>query len=304
VDIAMNSTRQSIVRCFSLACALILLGSAGRAQDPFQDAIKQLSSDNVRGYLQPFVNGLGANLNTGFYSSAQIGDMGLHLQIGIVGMGTLVGDAEKVYNAIPPKPFPQTGVQTATLFGGQGATVAGPGGTQYQFQSGQVKTSIIPLGVPQLSIGNIYGTQAAIRYVPLPSIGDFPKTTLFGIGVRHSISRYIPEFPADLSAGFSYDKVTVGDIIDAHGLAFGAQISKSFSVATLYGGLQYESSSLTVNYTYTGSTTPTTVNLDIDGENKFRVTGGVTLDLVILHLNADVNLGKVTVVSGGIAFGM
>src|ERR1051325_1176293 len=135
----MNSTRQSIVRFFSLACALILFGSAGRAQDPFQDAIKQLSSDNVRGYLQPFVNGLGANLNTGFYSSAQIGDMGLHLQIGIVGMGTLVGDAEKVYNAIPPKPFPQTGVQTATLFGGQGATVAGPGGSQDHFQAGQAR---------------------------------------------------------------------------------------------------------------------------------------------------------------------
>jgi uncharacterized protein DUF6588 len=300
----MNATRRSMLQILSLVCALILFGSAGRAQDPFQDAVKQLSSDNVTGYLQPFVNGLGANLNTGFYNTAQIGDMGVQIRFTIIGMGTLVGDAEKVYSAIPPKPFPQSGVQTATLFGGAGTVVDGPGGTQYQFQSGEVKTSFIPLGVPQLTIGNIFGTQASVRYVPLPSIGDFPKTTLFGIGVRHSISRYIPEFPADLAAGISYDKVTVGDIIDAHGLAFGAQISKSFSVVTVYGGLQYESSSLTVNYTYTGSSPPSTVNLDIDGENKFRVTGGLNLDLVILHLNADVNLGKVTVFSGGIGFGM
>lgn len=300
----MNATRQASLKISSVICALFLVASAGRAQDPFQDAVKQLSSDNVKGYLQPFVNGLGANLNSGFYNTAQIGDMGLHIQFGIVGMATVVGDAEKVYTAVPPKPYPQTGVQTATLFGGAGAIVAGPGGTQYQFQSGEVKTSFIPLGVPQLTIGNVFGTQAAIRYAPIPSIGDFPKMTLFGIGVRHSISRYIPEFPADLAAGISYDKVTVGDIIDAHGLALGAQISKSFSVATVYGGLQYESSSLTVNYTYTGSSPQSNVSVDIDGENKFRVTGGFTLDLVIVHLNADVNLGKVTVFSGGLAFGM
>lgn len=300
----MKPTQRSILKISSVLCALLLVGSASKAQNPFEDAVKQLSSDKVRGYLQPFVNGLGANLSSGFYNTAQIGETGLHIQVGVVGMGTLVGDAEKVYDALPPQPFPQTPVQTATVFGGTGAVVNGPGGTQYQFQSGEVKTSIIPLAVPQVTIGNIYGTQAAIRYVPLPSIGDFPKTTLFGIGVRHSISRYIPEFPADLAAGIAYDKVTVGDIIDAHSLIFGGQISKSFSVLTVYGGLQYENSTLSVNYTYTGSMPNTNVNLDIDGENKFRVTGGVTLDLVILHLNADINLGKVTVVSGGLGFGM
>ena len=300
----MKRTQRSILKISSLLCGLLLIGSTGKAQDPFQDAIKQLSSDNVRGYLQPFVNGLGANLNSGYYNTAQIGETGLHLQIGVVGMGTLVGDAEKVYNALPPQPYPQTPVQTATLFGGTGMTLNGPSGTSYQFQSGEVKTSMIPLGVPQLTIGNIYGTQAVIRYVPIPSIDKFPKVSFFGIGARHSISRYIPEFPADIAAGIFYSKVSVGDIIDAHSLAFGAQISKSFSILTAYGGMQYESSSLNLNYTFSGSNPPSTVNLDMDGENKFRVTGGVTLDLLILHLNADINFGKVTVVSGGLGFGM
>jgi len=300
----MRLTQRSILKISSLLCALALIGSTSRAQDPFQDAIKQLSSDKVTGYLQPFVNGMGANLNSGFFNTARIEETGLHMQLRFVAMGTLLGDAEKTYGALPPQPFPQANVQTATLFGGAGATVDGPSELQYQFQSGEVNTSMIPLGAPELTIGNVFGTQASVRYVPIGPIGDFPKTTLFGIGVRHSISRYLPEFPADLAAGISYDKVTVGDIIDAHGLGFGAQISKSFSMLTVYGGLQYESSSLTVNYTYTGSTPHSAVSLDIDGENKFRATGGLTLDLVILRLNADINFGKVTAVSGGVGFGM
>jgi hypothetical protein len=287
----------------SVLSILLLSAPLAYAQDPFQDAVKGVSADHITGYLQPFVNAVGANLNSGFYSSASIGDAGLFVRVGVVGMGMLIGDGDKVYKARPPQPYAQQDVQTATVFGGVGATVRGPGGISYQFQSGEVKTSIVPIGVPQITVGNIFGTQAVIRYIPLPSIGDFPKTTLFGAGLRHSISRYIPEFPVDIAAGIGYNKVTVGDIIDAHTLNIGAQASKSFSVATLYGGLQYESSSLTVDYAYSGSGGGN-VHLDIDGENKFRVTGGLGLDLVFFHLNGDINIGKVTVVSAGIGFGL
>jgi hypothetical protein len=296
-----------VMQWFTVLLGVLLISSTGRAQNPFEDAVKQISSDNVRGYLQPFINGFGANLNSGFYHSAEIGDMGLHLQLQIVGMGTLIGDAEKTYAAVAPQPYDQTPVQTATLYGNLGTTVPGPAaGIEYHFQNGQVKTSMIPFAAPQLTIGNIMGTQAIIRYAPLPAIGDFPKITLFGIGVRHSVSRYLPGLPVDLAAGIFYQTFDVGDIISAKAISFGAQASKSFSIATLYGGLQYESTTMTLNYTYTGqgSTPNTKVNLDLDGENKFRVTAGLSLNLVILNLNADVNVGKVTVISGGIGFGM
>ena len=241
-------------------------------------------------------------------NTAEVGDLGFHLRVSVVGMGTLIGDAEKTYEALPPAPFPQTPVQTATVFGNTGTTVNGPGGLQYQFQNGQVKASIIPFAAPQLTIGNIFGTEAILRYAPIPEIGDFPKVTLFGIGARHSISRYLPGSPVDLSAGLFYQSLTVGDIIDANTFNFGAQASKSFSIATLYGGLQYESSSMKVTYTYTGPPIPgqpsnPTIALDFNGENKFRGTVGLGLNLVILHLNADISVGKVTAVSAGIGFG-
>src|SRR5574341_1097203 len=54
---------------YSLTLVLLISVSA-RAQDAFEEAVKQLSSDNVRGYIQPFVNAFGANLNSGVYHSA------------------------------------------------------------------------------------------------------------------------------------------------------------------------------------------------------------------------------------------
>jgi hypothetical protein len=292
-------------RVFGVLAGLLFASSLLLAQNPFEDAIKQLSSDNVKGYLQPFINGVGANLNSGLYNTAEIGESGVHFRLTIVAMGTMIGDAEKTYNATPPSPFSQTPVPTATVYGGQGTVVPGPlnSGIQYQFQNGQVKTSIIPLAAPQLTIGTFFGTQAILRYVPIPSVHDFPKVTLFGIGAQHSLNRYLSGLPVDLSAGLFYQSLTVGDIIDVKTFNLGAQASKSWALFTLYGGAQYETSSMNLTYTYTGSSERPTISVDFTGENKFRATAGLGINLVILHLNADISVGKVTVASAGIGFG-
>lgn len=286
-----------------LACAF---AATALAQDPFDDAIKQFTSDNVKGYLQPFANAFCADLGSGYYHSADISDIGLTVRLDLVGMGTIIGDAEKTFTALPPSPFGQSPIPTATVYGDLGAVVTGPGNTQYQFQNGQIKTSLAMLGAPQLTIGNIFGTQAVFRYIPFPEISNFPKVTVVGGGVRHSISRYLPASPVDIAAGIFYTKADVGDFISGKSWSFGAQASKSFSVLTVYGGLQYESSTMSVTYAYTGpgSTPGSAVNLDLDGENKFRVTAGFGVNLVLLNLNADVSVGKVTTLSGALGFGL
>ncbi len=301
----MNRIHTSRVLFFS-ACVALLASAGVYAQNPFEDAVKQISSDNVRGYVQPFVNSFGANMNSGLYNSAEIDEIGFHLNFRIVAMGTLIGDAEKTYTAASPDPpYPQDPVQTATVFGDLGTVVQGPvPGMEYHYQNGQVKTSIVPFLSPQLTVGNVFGTQAVIRYVPIPERDNIPKVTLFGIGVRHSISRYLPTFPADLAASAFYQTLDIGDIFSAKAFNIGAQISKTFSVATLYGGVQYETSSMSLSYTYTGSAQPQRVNIDIDGENKIRATAGLGLNLFILHLNADISVGKVTVASAGLGFGL
>ncbi len=287
------------------ACSVLMVGSS-LSQNPFEEAVKQLSSDNIRGYLQPFVNGFGANMNSGLYHTAEINDLGFHVQFQAVAMGVIIGDAEKAYNAVPPAPFSQTPVQTATVFGDLGATATGPGGLSYHFQNGQVRTAYMPSAIPQMVIGDIAGTQAVVRYVPLPELQDLPKITVLGVGLRHSISRYIPESPVDLAVGVFYERLTIGDVIDAKAMNVGAQVSKSFSLLTLYGGVQYETATMSVNYTYTGpgSTPNTKVNMELESENKHRMTGGLSLNLFILNLNADISIGKVTAVSAGVGLGL
>jgi hypothetical protein len=292
-----------------IVCTLMIL-PVHKADAQIEDAVKQLTSDNAKGYLQPFVTAFGANMNSGLYHSADISDMGLTIKFDLIAMGTLIGDEEKTYKAVPPLPFDQSAVNTATIFGGTGTVVTKTVGAdfiEYQFQNGQFKTTLYPLAVPQLTIGDVFGTQAVIRYIPIPEIKDFPKTTLFGIGVRHSVSQYIPVIPVDVAGSVFYQSLKIGDMFTAKSFNVGAQVSKSFAVVTLYGGLQYESSSMDVSYDYSGKfglPTGTPVKLTMDGDNTFRATIGLGLNLAILHFYADANFGSVTVISGGLGFGL
>ena len=277
---------------------------ASEAQTPFEDAIKQLSSENVKGYIQPFVNGFGANLNSGLSHTAVIGSNGVFVEFRAVAMGMLIGDAEKSYKALPPAPFPQLETETATVFGDIGTVVAGPlPGIDYHFQNGEVRANILPFAVPQLTIGNVLGTQAVIRYAPIPQLNDFPRITLLGGGLRHSVSQYIPGLPVDIVANAFYQQFTVGDIFDARGFSYGGMMSTSFSVLTIYTGVQLERSTMTLDYTFQGEYVPATkVHLDLEGENRVRATAGFGLNLGGFLLNADIGLGKVRTVSSGIGF--
>ncbi len=287
----------------------VILTIPSKSQNPIDDAIEQLSSDNVQGYIQPLLDGFGANLNSGFPGSARIRKAGLTFRLQVVGMGTLIGDAEKTYLATPPEPYPQEPIETATVFGGEGAIVSIPAGARYRFQNGQIDTRIIPFAVPQLTIGDFLGTQATIRYLPIPAFEEYPEINLFGIGVRHSISQYFPFFPVDVAVGGFYQTLSVGEYLDTKATAFAAQVSKTFFLLTLYGGLQYETTDVNLSYTYTGplptgSASDRNVSINFKTENKFRTTAGVALSLRVIFLHADISVGNVTVISAGIGLGI
>ncbi len=296
----MMSKVKTLTLFIFLSCGLSF------SQNPFEDAIKQISSDNVKGYLQPIVNGLGANLNSGIYHQAPISKLGFHLRLKFVGMGTLIGDGEKTYSALPPQPFNQERVKTATVFGGTGKEVQGPGGVTYQFQNGQIKTNIFPFALPQLTIGNLFGTQAIIRYVPVPEIGDFPKVTLFGIGAIHDIGQHFILLPVDIRGGAFYQTFTVGDIMEANTFNLAVFAGKTFFPLTIFGGLQYETSTIDLSYTYTGpgTTANSNVSLSLKGENTVRFITGFSINLPVISLQGDISLGKVTVVSAGLSLGI
>lgn len=289
---------------FLLCLATLLVVQVSPAQSDLENVLKQYTSQTVKGYIQPMADLFGANLNAGLYHSAAIPENGLKFEIDLVGMGSTVGDDQKTYTLQLPASFAQGSMKAPTIFGPKATLVTDPTtGLQFKPTDGLIDASLFPLAVPQLTIGAIAGTEANIRFITTPSISNekFPKTTLWGIGARHSISQYLPEPPLDIAAGIFYSKFTVGDIIDCSGLSIGAQASKSFSVLNLYGGLAWEQSTMNLSYKPTASST--SVDVDLDGANNFRFTVGAGLHLAVLNIFADANFGSITNFSGGIGFG-
>ncbi len=292
----------------SVLCALALLKSTGVAQSELENALVQYNAETVQGYVQPIADLYSANINAGFYHTAAIPTAGLHIEFSFVGMGSIVGNDQETYMANAPQGFDPSTFETATIFGDQGMLITDEStGLQYRGSDGILNTSIFAQGVLQLGVGYVFGTEAILRYLPSPSLANdkFPETTLFGVGVRHSVTQYIPNSPVDVAAGVFYNRLKVGEIIDFNSVAVGAQASKSFSALTLYGGLQWENSTMNLSFMSSDVTaTSPLVDLDLDGDNAVRLTLGTHLTLAIVHLFVDANFGSITNFSGGIGIGI
>jgi len=284
---------------------MLLMPTAARAQSDLDKALEHFDAQTVKGYIKPMADFFGANMNAGWYHSADIPVTGLKIEVNIIGMGSLVGDDQKTFTATAPPGFSPATFETATIFGGKGKTIRNSFDTSltYSGSDGIVDATLFPLAVPQLTVGSIYGTELTLRFVPFPDIDAFPKTTYFGVGARHSISQYLPAVPLDIAAGVFYTSFEVGDLIDFKGISIGAQASKTFVIATLYGGLAWENSTMNITYVskFPGGGR---VDIDLDGDNSFRFTVGAGLSLGFVKLFADANFGAVTNFSAGIGVGI
>jgi hypothetical protein len=263
--------------------------------------------------MQPLADLHGANVSAGWFHTASISRLGLHIELDFIGMGGIVGDDRKSYTAASPTGFTPATFATATIFGGKGTVVpssANPG-TSYRAPDGIFNTTLFPLVVPQLTIGDVFGTRAAVRYVFIPKLGSetMPEGKLWGVGIQHSISQWISVIPLDVAAFYTYGVTTVdwseggGRLFDCSGYSYGLQASKQFSALTVYGALAAESSSMVVKYQSTDPSAPGTITFDLEGANKFRATAGLSLSLGFFKIFADANFGAVTHFSGGIGFG-
>jgi hypothetical protein len=282
---------------------LVLAAGPANAQSDVEKTLQQYAADDVKGYIQPFGDLFGANLNAGLFRGADIAGTGFHLKLEIVGIASMVSDAQKSYTANAPLGFNPATFQTSTLFGGPGTVVTDAGtGLTYRGSDGIFNTAYFPDATVQLTLGNLYGTRVAIRFIATPEMSKLPKATQWGIGAQHSISQYLPMIPLDVAGHVFYNKFTFGDLIDLSGYSIGVDASKSFSILTLYGGLSVEKSTMTLTYLPTNAAVPA-VSIDLDGSNKFRATAGVSLNLFIFSIFADANFGSVTNFAAGIGFG-
>lgn len=278
------------------------------AQSSLEDALEQYSATSVRGYIKPLIDLFGANLNSGFFSG-KAAPGGISVRLSLIAMASTVSDEQKSYTATTPNGFDPATFETATIFGGPGTTVsdANNPALTYRGSDGLINASLFPLATPQLTVGGFFGTEAMVRFIATPTFGDndeIPKLNLFAVGVRHNVGKYLGDaLPVDLGVGVMYSTFKIGDIVKITGLTIGAQASKTVALLTVYGGAAWEKTTMNLNYTSTDPNASGTVDIDISGANTFRVTGGLSLKLLVARLFADVNLGSVTSFSGGLSFG-
>ncbi|MGE5811794.1 MAG: DUF6588 family protein [Ignavibacteria bacterium] len=268
-----------------------------------EDRFAVLGEDNVKKYVKPFVTTLGSAMNSGGFYTASVSKL-FGFSISFKGMMILIPDDQTKFTPVLPD---RPAEPTATIYGDKGNAYGGPGG--FIITPPGINKTSIPAGYPQIGL-SLLGTEVILRYLPKINIAEGNDIDMFGIGVKHNVSQYIPLFPIDLSAQILYSTLTVTNLIDVSNLAFNAHASKTFGVFTPYFGLQYESSSMDLEYTIDGDPssgdpslqTDRDVKVSVDGDNSFRAVLGASLKLAVIVLNADVSLSSQTVISSGLTF--
>ncbi len=296
-----------------------------------QEKLEKFGEENGKEYLKPFVTAYGTNFNSGLYNTAKVlkpFKFGIFINI----MLAFVPDEDNTflptrpdlsmeYNNQPYYLYEEPTEETATVFGDEGGSIlynsdldAIPGIDTSNLNIDLPKGAnlpAVPLLVPQLNIGLPAGNELMIRGFPKYEVNkDIGKVGFWGIGLKHSISQYIPLVPIDIAVQGVYQSLYVGDIIELSNLAFNAEISKRLLVWTLYGGLGFEQTKLKTEYeteimVYNEDSNafvsePLDIDFEIEGDNNFRTTFGIRYSLILLKLYADYTISKYSVFNVGI----
>jgi len=296
---------------FLLTILLCMIFTSSLVFAQIEENLERYTEGNAVGYIKPLVNGIGANMNRGWYHSAKIPKNGIRLRIGLVAMIAPFMDKDKTFEAETEGTFtPQQTAEASTVVGSEkSVSVNGTGGTTYIF-SGGLDMNAIPFAAPQITVGAIMGTEATLRlfnssWLNMGGDSEMGDISLFGIGVRHNINQYIPLCPVDIAAGVFYQKISVGgDLLKFTTLHMGVQTSKGLGPILLYGGIGFDNSNAKLEYEYNGEYGKYGVSMDVDGDNGVLMTVGLGFNFLILHLNADASFGIRTVYSAGLNFGI
>ncbi|CAN5583406.1 hypothetical protein BH23BAC1_BH23BAC1_38490 [soil metagenome] len=293
-----------MIRYLTLAIIFFLLSVAPLSAQELEDLFTRYSSEQSKGYAQPLADVVGANMNSGWYRNAVVNRQKFQLYIGLVGLVGLIPEKQKSFTATTPEYFnPTKTVEAPTIFGPtEGVRVQGANGTSYTF-SGGAGMNILPLAVPQISLGGILGTEVSFRFFAFNINDDVGKIDVFGWGIRHSISQYFANPALDLAVGYYNTSFNFTDIAKSRSGIFSLQGSYRAGILEFYGGPGYETSSFDLSYDRSAGDQTERVNLSLDGINKLRMTLGLGLNLGALKLNVDYNLSRQSTLAAGIGLG-
>ncbi len=212
---ALKSRNEEMKKINAIKSTIIfmLFSFSVSAQLPTMDFLYGFNNDArllLQEYIRPYANIFGANLNAGWYNTAEPHKLGgfditttfsiafaptsaltydlsslTELRAEVEGVTTIAPTAAGNMEIVPELVYKQQVVNPLTSLPEtfELARVKHPNGAGLDF---------LPLPMAQLTIGLIKGTDVSVRYVPDITFGDYGEIGLFGIGGRHSISQWIP----------------------------------------------------------------------------------------------------------------
>lgn len=295
------------------------------AQGDLGTVLQKVGTDYAKKYLSPFTTGLGTNLNSGFvggfdpsgYSKIPIIP---HVYAGVKFSGVMMKNNDKFFDLAFSTDTVISGSKRTidwivkdapTVFGNSKpaiayGTIRGTTAPQItkELIGGIEDTKFVPLVIPQIGVGTIFGTDIVFRTIPGIKVGDYGSFKLFGGALRHNIGAYA-KMPFDIAVQFGFQSFGIKDVnsnkfIDAKSSFANLQFCKSFPIVTVYGAFQYEYYSVDVNYK-SGSTT---ISFNQKGDDHFRGIAGATVSLGPARFNADMNFGTVFSFTAGFGFGI
>jgi hypothetical protein len=291
-----------------------------------EDRLGDFAEINAEGFLQPLTNVVGAALNSGLFTTAEVLKP-LNFSFKISAVIVPISNADKTFIAVVPdgEEYADWGiepVQTATIFGSEGKRLGTAEAGMDAPDGFDLSTIIVPQA--SLSVGLPLGSEIMLRFLPSINIDDdLGNLSFWGIGLKHSICQYLPDIiPIHLAVQGEYQSMKIGDIIDINTLAFNAQISKNLAMLTFYGGLGWEQTNFEARYTYnqqseliitdpeTGEEIgrePVTVErpifLDMKADNDIRATIGMKISFPFVNLFADYSIANTSSFNVGFGIG-
>lgn len=310
-----------------------------------QEKLEQFGKDNGMLYVKPLVTAFGTTMNTGLFNTAKVlkpFTFGLNVNM----MAAFVPKEDKTF--LPTRPdiiirdangdpilynneeiylFEEPTDETATVFGEDGTPIvhnsllnntellALLGLSQEDVNSLDIQMPnganlpAVPFLMPQFNLGLPFGNEIMIRGFPKVEISkDIGDLGFWGVGLKHSVSQYIPLIPIDIAVQAAYQNLYVGDILTFSNFNANLEVSKKLLMWTLYTGVGYDKTNVTAEYDYTyrtvidGEIVPVEqkIKFDVDGENEMRMTAGFRFSLLLLKLYADYTISKYPVFNAGI----
>ncbi|HOQ80852.1 MAG TPA: hypothetical protein PKZ69_04170 [Candidatus Cloacimonadota bacterium] len=308
-----------------ITLTLLLFVASMLMAETVEEKLQKFGQDSAEGFIQPFVNAFGNNLNSGFFNTAKVLKP-FRFQLNVNMTASLVPDADKTFMVNNPfindafNPYNEATIESSTIFGKDGGVFTPrselSGFVDELAMPGGLNLEMMPFAVPQFSMGLPLGNEVLVRYFPKMEINkDIGEFTFYGIGLKHSISQYIPFFPLDVAVQGVYQKMEVGELITIDALAYNAEVSKSFMIFTLYGGIGFEDTNFKAEYSFEkevfdpNNPAETTtelipVKLELASDNSMKATVGLRMTLLpFIKVYGDYNMANYESVNAGLAIG-